>query len=208
MSLTSAAILWELAFLRSPTLSISATVHCNKVKILLIDYWCNLNTAAICASSEKVTSNCHLCFRNSGQGRGIVQKGWAHILEVIPVREGEVYTNWRSSCTTETNFRPGELSAQSGKQCVKASTCFFKKRLVLLTDVIHVNKIQTSAETIATCKHMWSCKIRFLPWIKLAEGNRQSSTKKLICFYGGARSHLQLATLCSGRRGDTPPVGR
>lgn len=41
--------------------------------------------------------------------------------------------------------------------------------------------------------------------------SRQSSTKKLICFYGGAESlppHLHLVALCSGRRGDTPPVGR
>lgn len=44
-----------------------------------------------------------------------------------------------------------------------------------------------------------------------AEESHQSSTKKLICFYGGTaslppRSHL--VALSSGRRGDTPPVGR
>lgn len=41
--------------------------------------------------------------------------------------------------------------------------------------------------------------------------SHQSSTKKLICFYGGAESlhpHLHLVALRSGRRGDTPPVGR
>ncbi len=41
--------------------------------------------------------------------------------------------------------------------------------------------------------------------------SNQSSTKKLICFYGGTESlppHLHLVALRSGRRGDTPPVGR
>lgn len=44
-----------------------------------------------------------------------------------------------------------------------------------------------------------------------AEKSHQSSTKKLICFYGRTvslppRSHL--VALSSGRGGDTPPVGR
>lgn len=42
--------------------------------------------------------------------------------------------------------------------------------------------------------------------------SHQSCTKKLICFDGGAESlppHLHLVVaLRSGRRGDTPPVGR
>lgn len=38
-----------------------------------------------------------------------------------------------------------------------------------------------------------------------------SSTKKLMCFYGGHESlppHLHLVKQSSGRSGDTPPVGR
>lgn len=63
-------------------------------------------------------------------------------------------------------------------------------------------------------KHMNKCKVwnNGLTSGRAGAGkSHQSSTKKLICFYGGAESlppHLHLVALRSGRRGDTPPVGR
>ncbi|KAK1895147.1 Mediator of RNA polymerase II transcription subunit 15 [Dissostichus eleginoides] len=49
-----------------------------------------------------------------------------------------------------------------------------------------------------------------LPEVELEHGESPEQHKKLVCFYGGAAPLPPLLHLLlrSGRRGDTPPVGR
>lgn len=106
-------------------------------------------------------------------------------------------------CTDQLQTAPEASATEVGKRREKASTWVWsvstRPDLFLNKSRGSWNKCKVWRKSVPTSDRAW------------AEKSHQSSTKKLICFYGRTvslppRSHL--VALSSGRGGDTPPVGR